>query len=286
MRELTDVPSPGTLIRTRARTFYLASLFLPRQIRRDVHIVYAYFRTIDDLVDEPPQPSTVDEIRERLDIWERTVRSGCQDSALSGALRGVIARHEIPPDLLCMVIDGARFDLELRQIETVEELLRYSVLVAGSVGMVMATLMGARHPEALASARDLGTAMQITNVLRDVGEDLGRGRVYLPRTELECRGCRVDALSRLDDPAAAQVVMQMLAVRARTLYSRGMAGIHFLPSSCQFSIYLAAVLYARILDKIENSEFDVFSSRAHLGTAEKWRAVLPAYVAHRRVRTT
>ncbi|GAC1514522.1 MAG: phytoene/squalene synthase family protein [Chloroflexota bacterium] len=265
------------LMRSRARTFYLASLFLEVSIRRDVHAVYAYFRVIDDLVDEPGNRSR-DQILDFLMGWQECLagRRSLSEPLLCEVLR-IADRHRVPYEFLTMVIDGARFDLDINQIETLDELIHYSELVAGSVGVVMAYILGTQDPLALAAANDLGVAMQITNVLRDVGEDLGRGRVYLPQSELRRAGCTLETLRREEITPSLRQVMQVLIGHARVRYQRGLAGIPHLDRSAQFAVYLAATLYAQILVKIERRDFDVFSRRASLGHVEKWMLALPAY---------
>jgi phytoene synthase len=274
------------LIRTKARTFYLASLFLPAAARRDVHVVYAYCRTLDDLVDEPPEGWCRRDILGELDRWEAGLNGadGGRSSLLTQLLR-VADRHGISRSYLHMLIEGARFDLTLGAIETREQLLHYSVLMAGSVGMVMAHILGTRDARALEAASALGVAMQLTNVLRDVGEDSHRGRVYLPGVDLAGAGCCPDTLSLgLVTPGLRRVMVGIMA-EARDHYARGMLGIPFLDPSAQFSVHLAARLYARILDKIEDQGFDVFTRRAHLGMVEKWRLAVPTYVRHRQLLT-
>lgn len=279
-----DSVNAGELIRSKARTFYLASLFLPRHVRRDVHLVYAYYRTIDDLVDEPPTGWTHADILGSLEEWNEVLLG--YRAPTTPLMKGIVRLMQtrgISTGHLTMVLDGARFDLEMRAIETREDLLRYAVLVAGSVGMVMAPILGAGDEAALSSACDLGVAMQLTNVLRDVGEDLQRGRMYLPRAELSRAGVSsTDLHSGTVTPPIRQV-MDGIIDDARRFYQHGTRGIQHLDPSVRFSIYLAATLYARILDKIERHDYDVFTRRAHLGMMEKWILALPAYVEHRRL---
>lgn len=275
----------GSLMRTRARTFYVASLFLPGRLRRDTRLAYAFYRMVDDLVDEPPPGWTSTDILSTLDAWERTLLSGkAEEGSILAELTRLVDEYQIPRRYLVMVLDGARFDLDMREIETREELHRYAVLVAGSVGMVMSQILGAREEEARAAACDLGVAMQLTNVLRDVGEDLRRGRIYLPREELERAGCSREALQRELVTDGLVSVLRSVIDEAREMYRRGMEGIHYLHPSATFSIYLAATLYARILDKIEQQGFDVFRQRACLSPREKWLAAPSAYVRHRAAR--
>jgi 15-cis-phytoene synthase len=272
------------LTRSKARSFYLASLFMPSSIRADVHALYAFYRTVDDLVDEQPDAFNRQDRVAILSAWESALRGEQPaDNAFVGGAIGLASRYNIPIDYLCLVLEGARFDLEMRTIETRQELIHYSVLMAGSVGMVMSHILGARDVESLSAASDLGVAMQITNVLRDVGEDLTRGRIYLPLDELQKHGCGIGDLKRGQVDESFRGVMQTLALLAREYYDSGMRGIPRLDRSSQFSIYLAATLYRRILDKIEEQDFNVFSRRASLGAAEKWMMTMPTYLAHRQV---
>jgi phytoene synthase len=206
-------------------------------------------------------------------------------SPLLPPLLEVVHRYNIPIPYLAMVLEGARFDLGMRCVETREDLLRYAVLVAGSVGIVMAHILGARSEEALAAACDLGVAMQLTNVLRDVGEDLRRDRVYLPRADLLRVGLSPDSLHTRNVTPALRSVMSELIEEARERYRHGMRGIPQLDPSARFAISLAATLYSRILDKIERRDFDVFSERAHLGNLEKWTLMMTAYLQQGQLET-
>jgi len=270
------------LLRVKARSFYLASLFLPASIRRDVQIVYGFYRTIDDLVDIPPPGSTREDILEALAAWDRALLGlGPYPEPVGDALVRVTQRHEIPPAYLRMIVDGARLDLDLRWIETRDELTQYSMLVAGSVGIVMAHILGTPTEDALEAAKSLGVAMQLTNVLRDVGEDLDRGRIYLPRAELERADGALEGLRNRSMTAGLRAVMRDLAGYAREHYRRGLSGIPHLEPTARFAVVLAASLYSRILDKIEEQQLDVFQCRAHLTARERWTLAVPVYLRYR-----
>jgi phytoene synthase len=272
------------LTRGKARSFYLASLFLPASVRREVHTLYAFYRTVDDLVDEPPEGMGRRDIESMLIDWESALRgTNTPDNPFVAGAVKLAETHAIPVDYLCMVLEGARFDLDVTILQTRQDLIHYSVLMAGSVGMVMSYLLGASDADSLVAANDLGVAMQITNVLRDVGEDLGRGRVYLPREELEYHGYSLGALKRGEVDESFCRVMRSLASEARGYYESGLQGIARLDQSVQFSIYLAATLYGRILDKIEENGFNVFTRRASLNASEKWSLTMPTYLAHRQL---
>ncbi len=270
------------ITRNKARSFYLASLFLPRSVRRDTHIMYAFYRTVDDLVDEVSPGVDRAEVRALLREWKACFHlDSVPSNPFVAAARDLAERAHIPSELLCMVLDGAMMDLDLRTVKTRDELQRYAVLVAGSVGMVMCHLLGRHDEESLLAACDLGVAMQYTNVMRDVGEDLQRGRVYLPVADLERCGYSVAELDQYHLNEAFCSVMRSLASDARRYYASGMSGIARLDHSVQFSIYLAATLYSRILDDIEKHAFNVFTRRASLGATEKWMMTMPVYFRHR-----
>lgn len=280
----TDARRATQVTRGKARSFYLASLFLPTSVRPDVHALYAFYRMVDDLIDEPPVGFNHQDILSTLVEWEGALRgTRPPENPFVAGVINLAELHAIPVEYLCMVLEGARFDLDLRVMQTRKELIRYSVLMAGSVGMVMSYLLGTSDAQSLAAASDLGVAMQITNVLRDVGEDLCRGRIYLPQEELEAHGYSLRALQggAVDEPF--RNVMRSLVDEARLYYESGRRGIDRLDRSVQFSIYLATTLYGRILDKIEEHEFNVFTRRASLNTTEKWMLTMPTYRAYRRL---
>lgn len=268
-------------MQSRARSFYLAALFLPSPLRRDVRLVYTFCRMVDDLADDPPPGLTRREIVETLDRWGEDLVGRDGADALVVDIRRIIRQYAVSPAYFLMLLDGARMDLSLTHVETLDELRTYAILVAGSVGMILAQMMGARHATALVAARDLGVAMQLTNVLRDVAEDLDRGRIYLPRETLSAAGCSAGLLHERRASPPVRAAMREIAAEARLGYGRGLAGIGFLDPEARLSVSIAAGLYARILDKIERSDFDVFSRRVHLGAVEKWMAALPLCLRYR-----
>lgn len=261
------------LMRRRARTFSLATLFLPRALRRDVQSMYAFYRMVDDLVDESDGEQA--EILATLARWEAELRGEVPASSLPivQVIR-LAERYAIPLHTLLMMLDGARMDVAGAAIETMEDLRAYGVLVAGSVGMVLAHVLGANSPEALEAARELGVAMQLTNIARDVGEDLGRGRLYLPRTLLAAAGLRPADLARRSMDPAFPAVLRVVMAEARRSYAAGMAGIPLLPPRHRLAITIAADLYAAILTEIERAGYDVFRQRIHLSAFARWRRVM------------
>ena len=189
------------LLATHGRTFHFASRFLAPKMRRDVITLYAFFRTLDDLVDIPVEGRSIEDIRIELDAWKSWFSKGRSFSApresLGSRLATVLNEHCVPTTIFLDFLEGMTFDLEPQQIYNFSELYRYCYRVAGTVGLAMAHILGANSTQALDAAENLGIAMQLTNILRDIGGDLALGRIYLPREDLERFGCSSDHLAQL-----------------------------------------------------------------------------------------
>jgi 15-cis-phytoene synthase len=272
VRAPQDGSAFGSVIRTKARSFSFAARFLDPERRRATEVLYAFFRTVDDLVDERAPASDLDPIYAELDRWDRWLSapdSDARQGPLECALADTIERYAIPRGYLRALIKGQRDDLDGREIQTFDDLERYSFRVAASVGLAMCHVLGATGRRALMAATALGIAMQLTNVLRDVRDDLERGRVYLPADELARFACPRDRLEACELDAPLRALLRFQTERARRYYLAGVDGLAELSPETRFPIALAARLYGRILDKIEGRRFDVFSRRAAVGHAEK-----------------
>jgi phytoene synthase len=270
--------------RRHARTFWLASLLLPAEKRRGAFALYAFCRVADDIVDDPGAPG---DVRARLarhgDALERALR-GEGGGPLFDELSWACRRFAVPAEPLKELLRGVARDLNAPRYETWEELERYCEGVASSVGEMCVSVFGlvdeARRDEAVAQARALGTAMQLTNILRDVGEDARRGRCYLPREDLAAAGLEAEAVlnGRVDtrDRAWRRLIAGHVA-RAREYYRRAIDGIPLLAPDAQACARACAVGYAGILDAIERQGYDTLSTRARLGWAARlavlWGAV-------------
>jgi phytoene synthase len=277
--------------RARARTFWFAARFLPPDSRRGVAGLYTFARAVDDLVDEPtgsPGPdATLSILRAWRDWLDAPSTTGAPDRRVGAAVLPVLTQHAVPGAYLQLLVDGVASDVGRRDVESWPELRAYCVQVASSVGLAMCHLLGAGHdPLARQAAIELGIAMQLTNILRDVGADLQVGRVYLPSQELSEHGSSREHLVWLADRVARgrsgalderfRALMRAQIERARAHYARGLNGVWRLPADSQLAIVLAGQLYAAILDAIEAAEYDVFSRRAatsawfKLGQAIRW----------------
>jgi phytoene synthase len=278
------------ILATHGRTFHFAARFLPPRLRLPIVNLYAFFRTLDDLVDEPGETCRSQDIRAELDAWRAWFVEGCLRPApresLGACLAAIISEYHLPSQLFLDFLDGLTFDLDLRQIQDVRELHRYCYAVAGTVGLAMAHVLGATTPQALDAAKQLGIAMQLTNILRDVGADLAAGRIYLPLEELERFGSSPEHLFQLfkgrrgpDD--RFRVLIRAQIALAHRYYTHGSVGIWLLPQECRLPILLAARLYRRILYAIERNQYDVLRWRAATSFSEKLREAAFAFALER-----
>jgi len=260
--------------REHARTFHLASYALGPGRRRGAFAVYAFCRRIDDTVDE-----AIGQPRDVLEAHVAALRTQlddvCSHRALSDptlmALRDTIRRFGIERRPFEDLIDGVASDIDLTQIETDADLDRYCYLVAGTVGLMMARLFGVRTEAALSHAIDLGKAMQLTNILRDVREDIvEKHRVYLPATRLRAAGLtRDDLLAPSASPALRQLVAS-LAGRAHDLYDSAGQGIPLLVSpSGRAATAIMSDSYAEILSVLEAGRWDVLAGRASVSSGRR-----------------
>jgi len=274
------------LVRREGHSFSVAPLFLPRRTRRDVAALYAFYRTVDDLVDERPASCSPAAIVAELDGWRAWLRDprAPGDGPIWAALGAALTRHRIPHRYLDELLDGVAGDLVGRHLRTFAELERSCYLVAGTVGLVLSAVLGIEDSAAPASERGLGIATQRTNVLRDVGEDLGRGLVYLPAEGLARFGCSRERLARRVVDADFVALMRFQIARARAYCRAGMTGIPALSRDSQLPILLAARLYGGILRQIERNGYDVLGRRARTRLPEKLWIAGRSYAQVRRGR--
>lgn len=261
-----------------AKSFYFSSISLFGARRRGAFALYAFCRRLDDLVDQPGTdrrqlPRLLDQSRELVhtlftkgDI--KPLNPWPEDEL--HAFRDTIDRYSITRQPFLDLIDGMEMDLTIDRYRTWAELDLYCYRVAGTVGLMMAPLLGTAHPTALRHAADLGRAMQLTNILRDVREDLGRGRLYLPQEDLEtCKVTEADLHNgTLNDHTRALIALQIN--RARALYASAQQGVPWLSGfGSQRVVRLMGEVYGGILDVIEERNLDIFSARASLPTSRK-----------------
>jgi 15-cis-phytoene synthase len=269
-----DHAACGAAIRAGSKTFFAASLLLPRRVRRPALALYAFCRLADDQVDNGGQAASLQHLRERL---ARIYVGRPSNHAADRALTDVVAEHGIPRELPEALLEGFEWDLAGRRYEDGEQLNAYASRVAGAVGEMMAHLMNVRSADALARASDLGIAMQLTNIARDVGEDARAGRLYLPATWLRQVGVEPDEwlTSPVFSPQIRQVIERVLNA-AEALYERADAGIALLPKDCRPGISAARQLYAEIGHQLLREGCDSVSRRTVVPAARKMWIVASA----------
>ena len=273
---LADLVACRAALREGSYTFFAASLLLPRAVREPASALYAFCRLADDAVDNEAASgrdklAAVARLRTRLNAaYSGQAKGVVQDVAADRALAAVLSHFCIPRALPEALLEGFEWDAAGRRYQTMEDLQGYAARVAASVGAIMALLMGVRTPEGLARACDLGVAMQLSNIARDVGEDARFGRLYLPLQWLREAGIDPDAwLARpVFNEAIASVVQRVLQA-ADVLYRRVDAGVAQLPLACRPGINAARFLYAGIGHEVARRGLDSVSQRAVVPRARK-----------------
>jgi phytoene synthase len=254
------------ITRDHSHSFHFASRFLPDNKRRGIRALYAFCRITDDIVDEPGGDSSAS-----LAEWRSRTLASEIDLSDPVELAWEDTRHQfqIPQTYVAQLIDGVGRDLQQTRYESFESLSEYCYGVASTVGLMSMHIIGFQQPEALRYAVKMGVALQLTNILRDVGEDFQLGRVYLPKDEL--RRFDLDEADlesgRISD--RWREFMRFQIARARRLYREALPGIALLHRDGRFAVTAAAELYGGILGEIENNDYDVFDQRAHLSTRQK-----------------
>jgi phytoene synthase len=262
------------IVRRNSKSFSLSSRFLPPDKRRAVWAVYAFCRTADDIVDRVADPA---ERLAAIDAWEQQLRAAYDGRATDPiyiALADAIARYELPLDAALDLLRGARIDITVDRYENYAGLSEYCYLVASTVGVLMVPVLGPIAGDATEYAVTLGQAMQLTNIIRDVGEDARMGRIYLPADEMSLfRYSEADLFAGVvNEPFRALLRFQI--ERARALYRAAEPGIAKLTPDSRYAVRLALNVYRGILDAVEANGYDVFTKRAYVSRYEKLRSAV------------
>ena len=284
-RRAADLAACRALLRGGSHSFHMAARLLPAAVGEAATVLYAFCRLADDAIDvECADPAaTLAELRAQLD---RVYAGAPRSQPVERLLTTVVTDYSIPRTLLDALLDGFTWDSVARRYRTIDELNAYAARVAGSVGALMTLLMGVRSRTALARACDLGVAMQLTNIARDVGQDARSGRLYLPTDWLLAAG--IDPDRWLAAPAftpALAAVIERLLTAADELYGRAAGGVGELPAGCRPGIHAARLLYAEIGNDLRRHRHDAIARRAHVSFGRKiyllalalWAATRPAH---------
>lgn len=263
-----DLAHCHAVIRTGSLSFHAASKLLPASVRDPALALYAFCRLADDEVDEGnDKGGAVLTLQNRLDLaYAGTPRQAPEDRAFAALIQDVDMPRALPEALL----EGLAWDAQERRYDTLSGVRDYSARVASAVGAMMCVLMGVRDADALARACDLGVAMQLTNIARDVGEDARAGRIYLPLDWMAEAGIDPDAFfaDPRPNPAIKTMVARLLA-EADRLYLRSEAGIGALPITARTGIWAARLIYAGIGAEVRRQGCDSIGQRAHTSSLQK-----------------
>ena len=261
-----------------AKTFYLASLFLPKKQQNPIFAIYALLRTVDDVVDMAEDKLkdgliTSEEISVMLESWKLRLKAcyagNVDNDPIMMAWQDTLKSYAIPIELPLDLMDGVAMDIEFKPFETFEELYVYCYKVAAVVGLMTSEIFGYSDKKALEHAIELGIAMQLTNILRDIGEDVDRGRIYLPLEDLRRFNYSQEEFMQKRINNNFTNLMKFQIERARSYYRSSEKGIPMLERQSRFGVCISSINYGNILSAIEKNNYDVFSKRAYRSFYQK-----------------
>ena len=265
------------IARSRAKNFYYSFVLLDRQRRDSLCAVYAFMRHCDDLSDEPGATAAA------LDAWRQEMVAALgHDYGANPLWPGfvdTIERYRIPHQYLHDMIDGVGSDLARNRIESFDELYRYCYQVASVAGLCLVHIFGFREQRALELAEKCGIAFQLTNILRDVGEDYENGRIYLPRQDRERFAVAEGSLARQTVSEPLRQLLAEYAGRARGYFDEANPLLDLVDPSCRSSLWALITIYSRLLDRIVAKRYEVLGQRIRLSTLEKSAIVAKAFIS-------
>ena len=264
------------------KTYFLATLLLPKAKRPFVHALYGFARYADEIVDDLASELSIEEKAEALSTWGNTVladlKKGTSDDHVGRALIDTVKRFDIPHEHFEAFLHSMTMDLTVQEYETYEDLLEYVYGSAAVIGLEMVPILGPLHNDAYEAAKKLGIAFQLANFIRDVDEDLDRGRVYLPIKELAQFGVTREMLEeRVLTPEIIEALKFQIA-RVRQLQAEAAPGIAMLEATSRPCIQAASSLYCGIVDEVEKIGYDIFYQRAKTSTARRIRVAGAAFI--------
>ncbi len=251
--------------RTHSRTYYFSTRLFPREVRPRVHALYAFMRYADEIVDNPGVTSLDEQLGSLKAFEAETMAAVGGEPVANPVLRAfgdTVRLCGIRPEVIAAFMDSMKMDTRVFRYETFEDLEVYTYGSAAVVGLMMCRVVGVTDPRAEGPAEALGVAMQLSNFLRDIGEDWRRGRVYLPQEDLRRFGYAEQEFGRGVVDERFEDLMRFEIRRARDLYAVADGGMRYIPRGRRYPIAVARRLYAAILDRIEAQDYDVFSRRA------------------------
>jgi phytoene synthase len=264
------------------KTYYLATLLLPKAKRPHVHALYGFARYADEIVDDLESTLSIEEKSQFLKTWGQGVlediKRGTSNDHVGRALVDTVQRFNIPIEHFEAFLHSMEMDLSVSEYQSFEDIMEYVYGSAAVIGLQMAPILGYSDAAALDAAQKLGVAFQLANFIRDVGEDLDRGRIYLPIEELKSAGVTREALeARTLTPEIKRALIFQIE-RVRTLQREAAPGILMLDPASRPCIEAASELYCGIVDEVEKIDYQIFNKRAKTSTARRLRVALPAYL--------
>ena len=270
------------------KTYYLATLLLPPAKRPFVHALYGFARYADEIVDDLASTLTIEEKSEVLHTWGDGIladlKNGTSSDHIGRALVDTVERFQIPYAYFESFLHSMRMDLSVTHYETFADLMSYIYGSASVIGLQMVPILGTSSPEANVAAEKLGTAFQLANFIRDIGEDLERGRVYIPRQDLEMFGVTQQMLAQRIVTPEIKSALQFQIARVRALQAESEHGIDLLDATSRPCIRAASELYCGIVDEVEAIDYQIFTKRAKTSTWRRIKVALPAFVKARSLR--
>ncbi len=274
------------------KTYYLATLLLPPEKRPFVHALYGFARYADEIVDDLASILTEEEKANSLKKWGdgvlADIRSGKSKDHVGSALVDTVKRFNIPIAHIEAFLNSMKMDLTITEYHSYEDLYEYVYGSAAVIGLQMVAVLGTNSDtdikEANIAAEKLGIAFQLANFIRDVGEDLDRGRIYLPITELQAHGVTREMLeNRIVTPQIKSALKEQIR-RVRILKEESATGIKLLSADSRSCIEAASELYCGIVDEVEKIDYEIFTKRAKTSTLRRVKVALPAYLRARKSR--
>ena len=270
------------------KTYYLATLLLPPEKRPFVHALYGFARYADEIVDDLNSTLSEDEKAVELTTWGNQVlqdiKDGTSSDHIGRALVDTVNRFEIPIEYFEAFLNSMTMDLTVSEYEGYTDLMEYVYGSASVIGLQMLPILGVTNPDAYVAAEKLGTAFQLANFIRDIDEDLDRGRIYLPIAELKAHGVDHEMLeARILTPQIKAALVEQIA-RVRRLQSEAAPVIKALAPESQACIEAASELYCGIVDEVERINFEVFNIRAKTSTWRRIKVAVPALIRAKRAR--
>ena len=264
------------------KTYYLATLLLPEAKRKYVHALYGFARYADEIVDDLESPLSAEEKATALNTWGSKIlsdlKTGTSDDVVGRALIDTVKTFEIPHAHFEAFLHSMTMDLTIQEYQTYEDLLEYVYGSAAVIGLEMVPVLGVLDDGAYEAAKKLGIAFQLANFIRDVDEDLDRGRIYLPISELAEHGVTREMLEARELTPQIVSALKFQIARVRQLQREATPGIALLSASSRPCIEAASELYCGIVDEVEKIGYDIFYHRAKTSTSRRLKVFIKAYV--------